>query len=41
MLKIIGEWINKFLEKGWQREADKQQRDYGNQTEKTRKVRGR
>jgi hypothetical protein len=30
MLKIIGEWINKFLEKGWQKEADKQQRDYGN-----------
>lgn len=30
MFKIINEWINKFLEKGWQREADKQQRDYGN-----------
>jgi hypothetical protein len=30
MFKKIGKWINKFLEKGWQREADKQQRDYGN-----------
>jgi len=30
MFKIIGKWIDKFLAKGWQREANKQQRDYGN-----------
>ena len=30
MFKIIGEWIDKFLENGWKREANKQQRDYGN-----------
>lgn len=30
MFKIIKEWIDKFLEKGWKREANKQQRDYGN-----------
>ena len=41
MFKIIGEWIDKFLENGWKREANKQQRDYGNQKEKTRKAGGR
>lgn len=39
MFKIIGKWIDKFLANGWRKEADKQQRDYGNQKEETRKVR--
>ena len=30
MFKILGKWIDNFLAKGWQREANKQQRDYGN-----------
>lgn len=28
--KIISEWINRFLEKTWQKEADKQHKNNGN-----------